>query len=105
MFLCGLEMVAEGGQELVIVGDPQSEAVKAMLGVSRREYAPHLVTIVRPAGEDPGPIVETSPFLAAFEGEPGSGATAYLCRGLTCERPVTDTAELESLLERDRHDG
>ncbi len=105
MFLCGLEMVADGGQELVIVGDPESEAVKAMLGVSRRAYAPHLVTIVRPTGEHPGPIAETSPFLAAFQGEPGSDATAYLCRGLTCERPVTGTAELESLFERDREEG
>ena len=105
MFLCGLELVVDGGQELVIAGDPESDAVTEMLDVAGRGYEPHLVTILRPAGEDARGVTEIAPFLVEFRGEPGAEATAYLCRGLMCERPVTSAAELESLLEQVRRDG
>jgi uncharacterized protein YyaL (SSP411 family) len=105
MFLSGLEMVADGGQELVITGDPESDAVKAMLRIARRGFEPHLVTVLRPAGGDPGSVADVAPFLVEFRGEPGAEATAYLCRGLMCERPVTTAGELGSLLERARQDG
>ena len=105
MFLCGLELVVDGGQELVIAGDPESDAVTEMLDVAGRGYEPHLVTILRPAGEDARGVTEIAPFLVEFRGEPGAEATAYLCRGLMCERPVTSVAELKSLLEQVRRDG
>ena len=101
MFLSGLEMVADGGKELVITGDAESAATTAMLGVARRGFEPHLVTILRPSGEASDGITEVAPFLVEFGGEPGADATAYLCRGLMCERPVTTAGELESLLGRD----
>jgi len=105
MFLCGLDLVADGGQELVIAGDPDSVAVKEMLDVASRGFEPHLVTILRPAGADSGGVMEVAPFLVEFRGEPGAEATAYLCRGLMCERPVTSAAELESLLDRAQQEG
>ena len=104
MFLNGLEMVADGGQELVITGDPESDAVTAMLNIARQGFEPHLVTILRSAGKKPGGVVEVAPFLIDFGGEPGAEATAYLCRGLMCERPVTTAGELGSLLERARQE-
>jgi uncharacterized protein YyaL (SSP411 family) len=105
MFLCGLELVADGGQELVIAGDPASDAVRAMLDVSVRGYEPHLVTVLRPAGDDLDDLEEVAPFLVEFRGKPGAEATAYLCRGLMCERPVTSGDELNALLERARQEG
>jgi uncharacterized protein YyaL (SSP411 family) len=105
MFLCGLELVTDGGKELVIAGDPESDAVRNMLEVSSRGYEPHLVTILRPKGDDIGDLEEVVPFLVEFRGEPGSEAMAYLCRGLMCERPVTSADELRSLLERSRLEG
>jgi hypothetical protein len=105
MFLSGLEMVADGGQELVITGDPESDAVTAMLRIARQGFEPHLVTILRPAGGNPGSVADVAPFLVEFRGEPGAEATAYLCRGLMCEQPVTTAAELGSLLERARQEG
>ncbi|MCL7927470.1 MAG: thioredoxin domain-containing protein [marine benthic group bacterium] len=104
-FLSGLEFVADGGRELVIAGDPDSGEAEEMLRTSRRGYRPHLVTILRPAampgarpsdGSDAGSI---APFLAEFEPESSSGATAWLCRGLMCERPVTRASDLADLLE------
>ena len=101
MFLCGLEMVADGGQELVLTGDPDADALLAMLEVARQRYEPHMVTIVRPSGEASGALAEAAPFLAEFTGKPGAAATAYLCRGLMCESPVTTASELELLLARE----
>jgi uncharacterized protein YyaL (SSP411 family) len=49
--------------------------------------------------------MEVAPFLVEFRDEPGAEATAYLCRGLMCERPVSSAAELESLLIRARQEG
>jgi uncharacterized protein YyaL (SSP411 family) len=98
-------MVADGGQELVITGDPESDAVSEMLNITRQGFEPHLVTILRSAGKNPGGVAEVAPFLIDFEGEPGAEATAYLCRGLMCERPVTTAGELGSLLERAGQDG
>jgi len=105
MFLSGLEMVVEGGQELVIAGDPESDAVTEMLDIANQGYEPHLVTILRPAGAGVTDVTAVAPFLVEFRGEPGAEATAYLCRGLMCERPVTSADELRSLLEQVRRDG
>jgi uncharacterized protein YyaL (SSP411 family) len=105
MFLCGLEIVTDGGQELVIAGAPDSIAVAEMLELAGQGYQPNLVTILRPAGDDAGDVAGVAPFLVEFRGEPGSEATAYLCRGLMCERPVTSADELRSLLERSRLEG
>jgi uncharacterized protein YyaL (SSP411 family) len=104
-FLAGLEFIADGGRELVIAGDPSSREVAAMLRVSRRGYRPHLVTLLSPRkGEGPGPgeagsAESIAPFLAEFEAESGYEATAWLCRGLMCERPVTRASDLEDLLD------
>lgn len=104
MFLCGLELVTDGGKELVIAGDPESDAVRDMLEVSGRGYEPHLVTILRPEGDDIGDLEEVVPFLVEFRGAKGVEATAYLCRGLMCEQPVTSAGELESLFGRARQE-
>jgi uncharacterized protein YyaL (SSP411 family) len=104
MFLCGLELVMDGGRELVIAGDPESDAVRDMLEVSGRGYEPHLVTILRPEGDDIGDLEEVVPFLIEFRGAKGVEATAYLCRGLMCEQPVTSAGELESLFGRARQE-
>ncbi len=104
-FLSGLEFAADGGRELVIAGDPGSDEVEAMLRTSRRGYRPHLVTLLRPpemSGRQPGDGTDAesiAPFLVDFEPESGSGATAWLCRGLMCERPVTRASDLANLLE------
>jgi uncharacterized protein len=37
--------------------------------------------------------------LLAHRGEVDGSPAAYVCRDLTCERPVTDPADLASLLD------
>ena len=100
-FLSGLEFVADGGRELVIAGDPASDAFRAMLAAARSGYRPHLVTLVRPAGIDSAALEQLAPFMIEFAGDPEADATAWLCRGLLCERPVRTAEELEALLNDD----
>jgi uncharacterized protein YyaL (SSP411 family) len=104
-YLSGLEFVADGGQELVIAGDLYSDEVDQMLRTSRRGYRPHLVTILRPSASpeewrgNASDVESIAPFLADFEPESDFEATAWLCRGLMCEKPVTRASDLEDLLE------
>jgi uncharacterized protein YyaL (SSP411 family) len=98
LFLSALAMAIGDSQELVIVGDPDAPDTAALMTVANDGYHPSRVTIFRPAGEDPGQIGELAPFLADFPSVGGS-ATAYLCRGLLCERPVTSADELRALME------
>jgi uncharacterized protein YyaL (SSP411 family) len=100
-FLSGLEFVADGGRELVIAGDPACDAFRAMLAAARSGYRPHLVTLVRPAGIAAAALEQVAPFMIEFAGDPEVDATAWLCRGLLCERPVRNAEELEALLNDD----
>ena len=97
-YLSGLEFAVDGGRELVIEGDPSSDAFQSMLAAARAGFRPHLVTLVRAAGTATAGLEEVAPFTAAFRGKPGADATAWLCRGQVCERPVTTVEELEALL-------
>ena len=98
MFLSALAMALGDSQELVIVGTPGATDTAALLAVANEAYHPHRVTILRPVGEDAGRVGELASFLADFPAIDGA-ATAYLCRGLLCERPVTDPADLRVLIE------
>ena len=100
-YLSGLEFAIDGGRELVIEGDPAAEAFQSMLAVARAGYRPHLVTLVRGVGAAAVDLEAVAPFTAGFRREPGADATAWLCRGQVCERPVTTSEELEALLNED----
>ena len=91
-WLTVLDLTLAPPMELAVVGDDAGE----MLRVARARYRPNLVVAVgspESAGRDVG--------IALLEGrEPVDGrATAYVCRGSACERPVTTAAELKALLD------
>jgi uncharacterized protein YyaL (SSP411 family) len=87
-WLSVLEFVLAPPRELAIVGGDPS----AMLEVVRSRYRPNLVVAASALGGAEGP--------ALLEGRTSADgrATAYVCRGFACQRPVTDAAELEALL-------
>jgi uncharacterized protein len=92
-----LEAVAAGPREIAIVGAPgaaRDALVRAAVGRPR----PGTVTVV--AGPDPDPTVP----LLLGRGEVDGAPAAYVCRDLTCERPVTDPGALVRSLSPE-HEG
>ncbi len=83
--------------EVVVVGTPAGDDTKALLRVLRRRFAPGSVLLFRPAGDEPGEVSRLAPYTEAMR-EVDGRAAAYVCRDYACERPVTDPAELQSLL-------
>ncbi|BCJ70948.1 hypothetical protein CS0771_04920 [Catellatospora sp. IY07-71] len=85
----GAEALLSGPYEIAIVtGDPEGDP----LVLTAIEHAPPGAVIVAGRPEAPG-----VPLLAGrtmLDGQP----TAYVCRGFVCDRPVTTTVELATIL-------
>jgi uncharacterized protein len=85
----------QGAREIVIVGQPQEDAVQELLAEIHSIYLPNtLVQIVAPEKT----LADISPLLAGkkqIDGKP----TAYVCENFTCSAPVTSPGEFKKLLE------
>ena len=75
-------------------GDPDAADTQALLGVVRQGYRPFQVVVHGAPGPDtPVPLLEN-------RGPVDGQAAAYICRGLTCQAPVTESEKLQAQLER-----
>lgn len=78
-------------RELVFAGDPESVANQQLREVTRSRYTPDIIIgFADPHQESQVPMLADRPVV-------GTGA-AYLCQNHTCLPPVTDAAELATLL-------
>jgi uncharacterized protein YyaL (SSP411 family) len=96
-FLVGLDLAVGPSAELVIVGDASAPDARALLDVAREGFHPNRVLLLRPTGEAAGSLDRLAPMVREFRTRDGR-ATAYLCRGFVCERPVTDAEALRTLI-------
>lgn len=82
--LAAAETMLDGPVEIAVVGDPGPERDALELAARRRTGA---VVVVADGPRDDVPLlIGRTP----VDGRPA----AYVCRGMVCERPVTDPAEL-----------
>ncbi|MEM8713261.1 MAG: thioredoxin domain-containing protein, partial [Planctomycetota bacterium] len=96
--LAAVDFVEGGGREIVIVGDPAHDEVKAMLKLLSQRFAPNDVVVFKPSTDRGAAISKLIPYTseqAALE----SGAAAYVCRDFTCKAPVATARELRDLLQ------
>ena len=92
-FLSNADMLLSGVLEIVIVGDPQDAATRALLRAVYRTYLPNKLTVRL----TPGAAAPDTPLFAErgmIDGKP----TAYVCRDFVCRRPVTEPEELAAQL-------
>lgn len=82
--------------EVVIAGDRSDPATRKMIDALREGYHPNLVSLLRDTRGEPevDKIVGFVHGMDAIDGTP----TAYVCRDRACGRPITDPAELVSVL-------
>lgn len=82
-------------QEIAIVGRPDAADTQALLAVVRGGYRPFQVVALGAPGTRPPAV----PLLQ--DREPMDGrAAAYVCRGFTCQAPVTEPEALRNLMTR-----
>jgi len=82
-----------GAIEVALVGDSGSAAFKALERVVAEQYVPSLVLAGgAPRSDSPVKLLDDRPLI---EGNP----TAYVCRGYTCDRPVTEPDALLDQLQ------
>ena len=83
--LCAIDFHVAAVREVALVGD----GIEPLERVVRSAFRPHLVLAGGP--EDGVPLL-------AGRGPVGGRAAAYVCERFACRAPVTDPAELETLL-------
>jgi uncharacterized protein len=92
--LCALDFYLRKPKEVVLVGNPEESKTAELLAAINSIYTPNMtLQLVVPEQ----PLEAISPLLAGKTQIAGRG-TAYVCHDHTCSAPVTDTAELKSLL-------
>ena len=89
-WLNGLDLALSPPREVALVGDD----LAPLLAVVRRAYRPAVVVA---ACGSAGAATSAVPLLYGREAVAGA-ATAFVCRGAACSRPVTTPDELEALL-------
>jgi uncharacterized protein YyaL (SSP411 family) len=93
-FLMAVEALEAEGQELVLAGDLQSDAMNEMRRLADEDFLPHLLVL----HADPD-MVNILPFLKdykALEEKP----TAYLCQNFSCDLPTNRIEELKNSLRK-----
>jgi uncharacterized protein YyaL (SSP411 family) len=100
-FMIALDLARGPSYEVVIVGDPQAEDTKAMVGALRKAFVPNKVVIFRPAGEEAPGITRLAGFTKDLA-HLNNKATAYVCRAFRCELPTTEAHQMLALLTDER---
>ncbi len=85
--LLGVDFAVGPAYSVVLVGDPQEDSMKSMLGVLKKSYLPNMVVSLQ---------VHSKAGLG-YERIEGK-ATAYVCRDQTCMPPTNKIAEMLDLL-------
>ncbi len=81
-------------REIAIVGRPDDPATTALRAVVDARYAPTEVVVIASPDD---PLFATVPLLSGRHLVDGAPA-AYVCERFSCRRPVTDAAELATIL-------
>jgi len=96
-FACALDFALGPSYEVVVAGSRGAADTEALLALLRTAYLPSTVWLTVDPGSEGGDIFGLAPFAAGMEMQ-GGRATAHVCREHTCLRPVSDPADLHSLL-------
>ncbi|MBT3363337.1 MAG: thioredoxin domain-containing protein [Chloroflexi bacterium] len=92
-WLCDVDFYLSQRKEIVLAGKCDDVRTKGFVDIISKHYMPNMVQ----ASVDPA---NTSLEIALLKDREmiGDMPTVYICENFTCKRPVTDSAELESML-------
>jgi uncharacterized protein len=98
MLLCALDYALGPSSEVVLVGEPEEEGIRAMIKEIRSRFLPNKTVAVaseKELNKNIGMIKTMQP-LSRIDGKP----TAYVCSGHICHLPVNDPKMILDLLEK-----
>jgi hypothetical protein len=88
LMAAALATALSGGEQIVVVGRPDSSDTKAMWQAAHRTFRPFAVSvIVDPNRQDA--LAAHMPWVSSMKMRDGQ-ATAYVCRNFACDAPSTD---------------
>ncbi|HET7385477.1 MAG TPA: thioredoxin domain-containing protein [Nocardioidaceae bacterium] len=90
-WLAAAEAALAGPLEVAIVGEPGDPGRDELERIARQAVSPGAVVVVGAPDTHGVPLLEGRGLL-------GGAPTAYVCRGMVCDRPVSTPEELESQL-------
>lgn len=98
--LAGVDFLTAEPLELAFVGRVSDRSYQALREAAARHYVPNKIV----AHHDPTAGVTRHPLLNG-KGLVNGTAALYVCRNFTCQRPVTDPAEVTPLLAKSSDSG
>jgi len=93
--LCALDLALGSPLEIAIIGVPDAEDTRALLGAVFHRYLPNKVVALASPNDSAAP--KAIPLLESRNQIEGK-ATAYVCRNFTCDTPVTESSKLKESL-------
>jgi uncharacterized protein YyaL (SSP411 family) len=95
-WLCALDFHLSDPEEVVVVGRRDDPNTKALLTALSGHYLPNRFLVGFQPGDPVSPLLDNlAKGRAMVEGRPA----VYVCRGRTCQAPITDPDQLLRLLE------
>ena len=88
--LSALDLYLSKPKEVAIVGDPQAEDTRRLAAQIHGRFLPNVALAVGPS-DSTIPLLQDRPQL-------DGRATAYVCEGFVCQRPVTESEALAAQL-------
>jgi hypothetical protein len=96
--LAALDLHLRGADEVAVVAPGGAAGATSLLAPLGKHYAPNAVVVCHDPDAPPARV----PPFAVGKTALDSRATAYVCRGFTCSRPVTAWEELRAELDGPR---
>jgi hypothetical protein len=98
-FLVGLDFALHPGEDVVIAGEPGASDTLEMLSALNVNFSPHGITLVK-SGQNAQLLAGVAGFTDGLDVIDGK-ATAYICKGGSCQDSATDVdAMLKKLLRK-----
>jgi uncharacterized protein len=91
--LAALAFYLRRPKEIVVLGDPQADAARALLAQIHGEFVPNKTLMCLDIGRG-----EQVPSLLAGKTQIDGKVTVYVCHNFTCSLPVTDWNSVKALL-------
>ncbi|PNU21679.1 thioredoxin domain-containing protein [Geothermobacter hydrogeniphilus] len=96
--LQGAMLLLQPTRQVVLVGPPEAETTGQLLDILQHRYLPETSLLLLPPGQS-ALLADLAPHSAGMR-MLGGRPTVYICRDFSCQKPLTDPAEVAARLAK-----